>query len=155
MLYYKIESLISDSTRKQLIKYALNIPDDQWMKYKSVKSNRQTALQFFHTPYQFMDRDIRLMKMDPYTDEEWHVDALRLTALLYPLTDNYAPIKIRNNDQYKEINYPALIDVRNEHSVDNNNQIRINLQINFEEPLEEVICLFNKRNQNELLSFKI
>ena len=155
MLHFKVEPLISDLTRKRLIEYALNIPNDQWMKYKSIKSNRPTALQFFHIPYQFMDRDIRLMKMDPHTNEEWHTDALRLTALLYPLTDNYAPIKIKNNSQYQEIDYPALIDVRNLHCVDNNNKIRINLQVNFAEPLEEVICLFNKRKQNELLSFKI
>ena len=65
----------------------------------------------------------------------------RNAVLIYPLTDDYAPCEVGED----RITFPALINTQVKHRVINNNNIRINFQVPFEESMEEAYGLLQNR----------
>lgn len=107
--------------------------NNDWINHSSTVTGKKSALHFMPCKYKDFKR-VALMKMEPNTTQDWHVDGNRTTVLIYPLSDNYAPGETRNSKYYG----PALVDVTKEHAVFNNEYTRINLQIGFDIGIKEV-----------------
>lgn len=134
LTHIKLSEFVTQEERLELLVTAYNTKD--WIVHKSSVSGEISALHFIRIQKKFFDRDCLLMMMKPHTIQDWHSDKPgRDTVCIYPLTDNYAPCEMEP-DIF--INTPALINTQMRHRVVNNDQMRINLQIPFNESLEEV-----------------
>jgi len=145
--YYEIERFLDKSQEKKLIEIALSVSN--WMEWKSSKSGNTSYLKFYDPSLQFIGRKCWLMMLRPNEVVEEHTDVnFRNTVLIYPLTENYAPCNTKHGSTDK----PILLNTQMPHSVRNNNHIRINLQVLFDEDLEDAIQIFNSRTTNKLTS---
>ena len=82
----------------------------------------------------------------PNAVQDWHTDGgKRNTALIYPLTDEYAPCKF----QPGETTAPMFLNTQAKHAVFNNNKKRINLNISFEDDIEDCIKFFKEIDRYE------
>lgn len=134
LTYQRIKEFLSKEQREMFIKKALK--DDEWIVHKSSKSGKISPLHFKKTPYIFYERHALFMMMPPNSIQDWHTDMRgRNCVLIYPLTENYAPCEIGDS----RIDFPAIINTQIKHRVINNDCVRINLQIPFEENIEDVI----------------
>ena len=148
--YYELDRFLSLEQEKNLLNIAINAK--HWMEWSSTESGKYTPLKFHDPNIIFLDRKCWIMKLYPNEIVKEHTDAsFRNTVLIYPLTKNYAPVK--TIDGY--VDKPALINTQLLHSVNNNNNLRINLQILFDENLDESFKIFNSRTSNELLPSKL
>jgi len=138
--YIKLKDFLSDNQKEKLLKQAHETTD--WIVHKSSKSGRLSPLHFTKIDYTLYGRQALLMMMKPNTIQDWHTDMKgRNAVLIYPLTDDYAPCEVGED----RITFPALINTQVKHRVINNNNIRINFQVPFEESMEEAYGLLQNR----------
>jgi hypothetical protein len=139
LTHIKLTEFITLEERLELLHIAHNTRD--WIVHKSSKSGKISSLHFIRINKKFFNRDCLLMMMKPNTTQDWHSDMPgRDTVCIYPLTENYAPCEMEGNIT---IDTPALVNTQMRHRVVNNDQIRINLQIPFNESIEEVITNYD------------
>jgi len=143
--YYVIEKFLNTDTEKKLLDTALEVQD--WYQHFSSKSGEYTALKFYDPKLTFLGRKCWLMKLDPNEIVKEHVDGWRNTVLIYPLTENYAPCVTRQGKTSEAI----LLNSQQPHSVINNCTTRINLQILFDEDIDDTLRIFKNRTTNELV----
>ena len=139
MIYYKLKDFLTLSQKELLIKQAHETTD--WIVHKSSKSGKISPLHFVRINYTLYGRQALLMMMKPNTTQDWHTDKKgRNAVMIYPLMpeNNYACCEIEND----RVDFPALINTQLKHRVINNDNVRLNLQVSFEEDMDEVILLF-------------
>tara|TARA_B100000424_G_scaffold69740_1_gene51795 strand:- start:1461 stop:1931 length:471 start_codon:yes stop_codon:yes gene_type:complete len=149
--YIKLKEFLTPSQKESLLKQAHETTD--WIVHKSSKSGLQYNFPFYYklNPLHFKRIDTHiigigskelLMMMKPNTIQDWHTDIKgRNAVLIYPLTNDYAPCEIGED----LITFPALINTQVEHRVVNNDNVRINFQVPFEESMEEAYELLQSR----------
>ena len=139
MIYYKLKDFLTLSQKELLIKQAHETTD--WIVHKSSKSGKISPLHFVKINYTLYGRQALLMMMKPNTIQDWHTDMKgRNAVMIYPLMpeNNYACCEIEND----RVDFPALINTQLKHRVINNDNVRLNLQVSFEEDIEEIALLF-------------
>jgi len=125
-----LNEFLTTNEKNIYLKMAKN---DNWINHQSTVTDKKSTLHFMPCKYKDFER-VALMKMEPNAIQDWHTDGNRTTVLIYPLSDNYVPGETRGGKYHG----PALIDVTKEHAVFNNNHLRINFQIGFNERIEKV-----------------
>lgn len=132
MSFIEIEPFV---TEEEKLYFFTKIDEDDWYHHKSTVSGRQSPLQFKEIEY----RGVRaaLMKMDPNTTMWWHTDGISLnrpTVIIHPLTNNYSPFLSEDGFSSK----PIIANTQAKHAVFNNENIRLNLQIQFPDLYNDV-----------------
>ena len=140
---------LSDYDISKLIDYAKSA---KWREHYSTKTGVKTPLEFTPITQEVLDtledcpidnlqnnKDIKMMlsRLHPNTIQDWHTDGKqnkRNTVVIHPLTENYAPLYTRNNMS----SCPVILNTQEEHKIINNDNLRINFQICYEEDLEKV-----------------
>ena len=140
MGYRKLNEFLSIEEKQKFLRQA---EFGEWINHKSTVTGKPSSLYFLPVKYKNYER-VSLMKMEPNAVQDWHVDGSRKCVLIYPLTDNYAKGYTRNYDLIESYEGVVLLDVTKEHAVFNNEHTRINLQISFNEPMEEIWPTFFK-----------
>ena len=96
-----------------------------------------------------MGRRCGLLKIKPNEIQDWHTDKVgRNTVLIYPLTDNYAPCQTIDG----EVDTPMFLNTQSKHAVYNNDNIRLNFQVPFDEDMDQCIQMFNDVENYELIT---
>ena len=137
--YIKVKEFLTPIQKELLLEQALSTKD--WIVHRSSKSGKISPLHFIKINYTLYGRQALLMMMKPNTTQDWHTDMKgRNAVLIYPLTsqENYAHCEFENSS----INFPAIVNTQTKHRVVNNDNIRINLQVAFEEGMSEIVSLF-------------
>jgi len=94
------------------------------------------VLNFYDLNMTFHGRNCYLLMIRPNAVQEWHTDGgKRNTALIYPLSEDYAPCSF----EHAEISKPMFLNTQVRHAVFNNNNKRINLNISFDDDIEDCI----------------
>lgn len=138
--YIKLKDFLTLSQKESLLKQAHKTTD--WIVHKSSKSGKLSPLHFKRIDTHIINDKELLMMMKPNTTQDWHTDMKgRNAVLIYPLTDDYAPCEVGED----RITFPALINTQVKHRVVNNNNIRVNFQVPFEESMEEAYELLQNR----------
>lgn len=137
--FHQLPDFLSTDQKKELIEIATKAED--WIVHKSSKSGKISPLHFIKIDYTLYDKQVLLMMMKPNTTQDWHTDMKgRNAVLIYPLApdEDYAHCEFENGS----VNFPAIINTQMKHRVMNNNNTRVNLQVAFEEDMDEIILLF-------------
>mgnify|MGYP001184141965 FL=1 len=138
--YIKLKEFLTPSQKESLLKQAHETTD--WIVHKSSKSGKLEPLHFKRIDTHIVGSKELLMMMKPNAIQDWHTDMKgRNAVLIYPLTEDYAPCEVGED----LITFPALINTQVNHRVVNNNNIRINFQVPFEESMEEAYELLQSR----------
>lgn len=138
--FHRLPNFLSPEQKKELIEIfrGAAVP---WIIHRSSKSGKISPLHFVRINYTLYGRHALLMMMKPNTTQDWHTDKKgRNAVMIYPLMpeNNYAYCEIEND----RIDFPALINTQLKHRVINNDNIRLNLQVSFEEDIDEIALLF-------------
>ncbi len=96
-------------------------------------------------------RQAQIFRMKPNEFGLIHKDTDRSCGILFPITpigDNFAPIRFHdsNKQQVEALNYSEqaiILNVLEYHSIQNNQYERINFQIDFNLPYEQVVHLYH------------
>ena len=133
--YYVLQPFLTKQEKTRLLKY---LEEDDWRQHKNSVSGLLSPLHFKRAEFRDCEK-AWVMKMEPNARQEMHTDAKggdRETLIIYPLTDNYAPIVTEDGST----DQPAIVNTQRPHAVYNNNKVRLNLQIpllcNFEDLLK-------------------
>lgn len=150
MNYYRLPEFLTQEKKNELLDLAYSLKEDDWYHHVNSKTGTPSPLNFYELEEKFFGKRTSLMLIYPNREQKWHTDIkeIRNTAMIYPLTDNYAPCHVDKD----LIDFPAFINVQVRHAVFNNDQPRINLQASFIEPIEECIEIFNRAEKYELTS---
>ena len=100
---------------------------DDFVKHICSNSGEESPFQFRKVPFLGIER-ASIMKMEPYTTANWHVDGAdfnRKTLIIHPLTGNYAPCLTKHGS----VDCPIILDTQQVHSIINNSHLRVNFQI--------------------------
>jgi len=144
--YYRLKQFLSENDVKKLLQIAYSVPDNEWYVHRSTQSGELSPLHFYGLSEKFMGRKSLLLMIKPGAIQKWHTDMKgRNTVLIYPLTENYAPCLTEEG----EVSFPAFINTQRKHAVYNNDNIRINLQVQFDENINECIDIFEKAESYE------
>ena len=147
LTHYELPEFLSPEIKKELLDIGMNLRDEDWTVHNSTKTGRPSVLNFYDLEKTFHGRNCYLVMIRPNAVQDWHTDGgKRNTALIYPLTDNYAPRKF----QPGETTAPMFLNTQARHAVFNNNSKRINLNISFEDGIETCIDFFKGIDTYEL-----
>ena len=136
LTHYELPCFLSEHTKKEFLDIGMNIKDEEWTVHNSTKTGKPSVLNFYDLKKTFHGRNCYLVMIRPNAVQDWHTDGgKRNTALIYPLTENYAPCKF----QQSETTRPIFLNTQVRHAVFNNNNKRINLNISFEDDIEDCI----------------
>ena len=148
MNYYRLPDFLTQKKKDELLNLAYSLKENDWYHHVNSKTGTQSPLNFYELKEQFFGKKTSLMLIYPNQKQKWHTDIkeIRNTAMIYPLTDNYAPCHVDED----LVDFPAFINVQIRHAVFNNNEPRINLQASFIEPIEDCIKMFEEADTYEL-----
>ena len=147
LTHYELPHFLSNETKQELLEFGLSLRDDEWTIHVSTKSNEPSVLNFYDLKKTLHGRNCYLLMIKPNTIQDWHTDGgKRNTALIYPLSENYAPCSFEE----AETTQPIFLNTQARHAVFNNNSKRINLNISFADSIEECIEFFKGITDYEL-----
>ena len=148
MNYYRLPDFLTQKKKDELLNLAYSLKENDWYHHVNSKTGTQSPLNFYELKEQFFGKKTSLMLIYPNQEQKWHTDIkeIRNTAMIYPLTDNYAPCHVDED----LVDFPAFINVQIRHAVFNNNEPRNNLQASFIEPIEDCIKMFEEADTYEL-----
>ena len=139
--HYELEEFLTEETKQKLLHIATNLKDEDWTVHTSTLTGKPSVLHYFDLKMKFNGRSCYLLMIRPNAIQDWHTDGgKRKTALIYPLSDNYAPCKFEKG----ETTAPVLLNTQTYHAVFNNDTKRINLNISFEEDIDTVFDQIKK-----------
>jgi hypothetical protein len=131
--FIKIKNFITEDERSYLLSLTES-PD--FVQHRSTKSGELSPLNFLPIKFRKFER-AWIMKMLPYAVQEMHTDGENLgrnVLIIHPLSNNYAPVITQNG----KVNTTAIINTQSYHAVENNEEIRVNLQIPFPYNFEDI-----------------
>jgi hypothetical protein len=148
MNYYRLPDFLTQKKKDQLLDLAYSLKENDWYHHVNTQTGTQSPLRWYGLDEQFFGKKISLMLIYPNQEQKWHTDIkeIRNTAMIYPLSDNYAPCHVDDD----LVDFPAFINVQVKHAVFNNNKPRINLQASFIESIEDCVNMFHKDESYEL-----
>jgi len=139
LTHYELPQFLSKETKKELLEIGMQLKDEEWTVHHSTKTGKPSVLNFYNLKMKFYGRNCYLLMIRPNAVQDWHTDGgKRNTALIYPLTQDYAPCKF----EVGETTAPMFLNTQARHAVFNNNNKRINLNISFEDSIETCISFF-------------
>jgi len=134
--HYELPEFLDTEVKDRLLRIGMSLKDEDWTTHKSTKTRKPTVLNFYDLNMTFHGRNCYLLMIRPNAVQEWHTDGgKRNTALIYPLSEDYAPCSF----EHAEISKPMFLNTQVRHAVFNNSNKRINLNISFEEDIEDCI----------------
>lgn len=134
--YHELPEFLDTEVKCRLLRIGMSLKDEDWTTHKSTKTGKPTVLNFYDLKMTFHGRNCYLLMIRPNAVQEWHTDGgKRNTALIYPLSEDYAPCSF----EHAEISKPMFLNTQVRHAVFNNNNKRINLNISFEDDIEDCI----------------
>jgi len=140
---------LSDKDISKLLNYSKTA---KWKEHYSTKTGVKTPLEFTPVTQEVLDiledspidnlkknKNIKMMlsRLHPDSIQDWHTDSKqnkRSSVVIHPLTKNYAPLYTRNNMS----DGPVILNTQEEHKIINNDNLRINFQICYDEDIEKV-----------------
>lgn len=141
--HYELPYFLDLDVKNRLLDIGMSLKDDEWTVHRSTKTGMPSVLNFYDLNMTFHGRNCYLLMIRPNAIQDWHTDGgKRNTALIYPLSDNYAPCKFENYETDK----PMFLNTQVRHAVHNNDNKRINLNISFEEDIEDCIEFYKCLN---------
>ena len=144
--HHELPEFLSEKTKQEFLDIGMNLKDEDWTVHHSTKTGKPSVLHFYDLKKTFHGRNCYLVMIRPNAIQDWHIDGgKRNTALIYPLTDEYAPCKF----QLGETSAPMFLNTQAKHAVFNNNKKRINLNISFEDDIEDCIKFFEEIDKYE------
>lgn len=144
--HYELPEFLSKEVKQELLDIGMNLKDEEWTIHKSTRTGKPSVLHFYDLKRTFHGRNCYLVMIRPNAVQDWHTDGgKRNTALIYPLTEDYAPCKF----QPGETTSPMFLNTQSRHAVFNNNNKRINLNISFEDDIEDCIKFFKEIDKYE------
>lgn len=136
MTHYELDEFLPADVKKQLLQIGMNLKDNEWTVHKSTKTGKPSVLNFYDLKMNFYGRNCYLLMIRPNAVQDWHTDGgKRNTALIYPLSEDYAPCTFENG----QTTAPMFLNTQTRHAVFNNDKKRINLNISFEEDIDDCI----------------
>lgn len=129
--FISLSSFLNDQQVSKL--YELALISNEFHTHQSSTSGKKSALQFLNIADSVVTR-ATIMKMDPFSIQNWHIDSRRSTVLIYPLSPEYQPGQVESGYYYG----PVLLNVKTKHAVFNNNAVRVNFQVAFDTPIDKV-----------------
>ena len=139
LTHYELPQFLAKETKKKLSEIGMQLKDEEWTVHHSTKTGKPSVLNFYNLKRKFYSRNCYLLMIRPNAVQDWHTDGgKRNTALIYPLTQDYAPCKF----EVGETTAPMFLNTQARHAVFNNNNKRINLNISFEDSIETCISFF-------------
>lgn len=138
MNYYELPKFLSKTQSDFFFDLAKGVKE--WTPYQSTVSGNRMGMYYYQTGMTFADRNVALIKLDPYDVMDWHVDGKRNAALSYPLSDNYAPCSFED----ETFAGPMLLNTQARHAVFNNEHTRYSINISFKEHIEEAINIWHE-----------
>ena len=137
--HYELPEFLPADVKNRLLEIGLSLPDDEWTVHKSTKTGKPSVLNFYDLNMTFHGRNCYLLMIRPNEVQDWHTDGgKRNTALIYPLSPGYAPCKFADHETTR----PMFLNTQVKHAVFNNDNKRINLNISFEDDIEDCIQFF-------------
>ena len=134
--HYELPEFLDTEVKDRLLRIGMSLKDEDWTTHKSTKTRKPTVLNFYDLNMTFHGRNCYLLMIRPNAVQEWHTDGgKRNTALIYPLSEDYAPCSF----EHAEISKPMFLNTQVRHAVFNNSNKRINLNISFEDDIEDCI----------------
>ena len=134
--HYELPEFLDTEVKDRLLRIGMSLKDKDWTTHKSTKTRKPTVLNFYDLNMTFHGRNCYLLMIRPNAVQEWHTDGgKRNTALIYPLSEDYAPCSF----EHAEISKPMFLNTQVRHAVFNNNNKRINLNISFDDDIEDCI----------------
>jgi len=134
--HYELPEFLDTEVKDRLLRIGMSLKDEDWTTHKSTKTRKPTVLNFYDLNMTFHGRNCYLLMIRPNAVQEWHTDGgKRNTALIYPLSEDYAPCSF----EHAEISKPMFLNTQVRHAVFNNNNKRINLNISFDDDIEDCI----------------
>ena len=141
--HYELPEFLDPEVKERLLRIGMDLKDEEWITHKSTRTGKPTVLNFYDLHMTFHGRNCYLLMIRPNAVQEWHTDGgKRNTALIYPLSEDYAPCSFENEKTSK----PIFLNTQVRHAVFNNDKKRINLNISFEEDIEDCIEFFKCLN---------
>ena len=139
LTHYELPQFLAKETKKEPLEIGMQLKDEEWTVHHSTKTGKPSVLNFYNLKRKFYGRNCYLLMIRPNAVQDWHTDGgKRNTALIYPLTQDYAPCKF----EVGETTAPMFLNTQARHAVFNNNNKRINLNISFEDSIETCISFF-------------
>lgn len=137
--HYELPYFLSSETKKELLDIGMGIKDEDWTIHNSTRTGKPSVLHYYDLNRTFHGRRCYLLMIPPNAVQDWHTDGgTRNTALIYPLTENYAPCRF----EVGKTSAPMFLNTQARHAVFNNGNKRINLNISFAESLQECMNFF-------------
>ena len=138
-----LTNFLAVSEKVKLLEYANKA---EWITHYSTVSGTKTPLEFTHVTdeirkhlFLYYGTNVKLMlsRLHPNTIQDWHTDGKknkRTTVVIHPLTDDYAPLHVHGGAS----NGAVILNTQERHKIINNDNMRINFQICYDENIEEV-----------------
>lgn len=137
--YYELPEFLDSDTKSRLLQIGISLKDEDWTVHKSTRTGKASVLNFYDLNMTFHGRNCYLLMIRPQAIQDWHTDGgKRNTALIYPLSENYAPCSFEQG----QTDRPMFLNTQSKHAVFNNDEKRINLNISFEEDIDDCIEFF-------------
>lgn len=144
--HYELPYFLSEHTKQELLDIGTNLKDDDWTIHNSTRTGKPSVLHYYDLKRTFYGRNCYLLMIRPNAVQDWHTDGgKRNTALIYPLTENYAPCKF----EVGETTAPMFLNTQARHAVFNNEHTRINLNISFTESIQDCMNFFKDIDKYE------
>jgi hypothetical protein len=139
--HYNLPEFLTPDQHTDFLMTAKNLSDDEWTQYLT-STGRPDGFAYYDLKTTFVDRNVYLLKMNPHDSIDWHTDSKkRVTALTYPLSEQYAPCCFKNNEKTSQ---PAFLNTTQEHAVFNNSHTRYSLNISFTENINDSMSIFKR-----------
>jgi hypothetical protein len=117
-----------------------------------LKTDAVRIIDSFHSSLNVTYRQAQLFQMMPGQRGVLHKDTDRTAGILFPITpigDNFSPIMFYNEQKelVESLNYSnnaIILNVLKYHNVEYTDHIRVNFQIDFHIPYQQLVNLFNQ-----------
>lgn len=117
-----------------------------------LNTDAKIIIDSFHPDLNISYKQAQLFQMNPGQKGVLHKDTDRSAGILFPVTpigDSFSPIMFYNEQKelVKSLNYSRnaiILNVLNYHNVEYTNSVRVNFQIDFHIPYNEVVDLYNR-----------
>lgn len=115
-----------------------------------MRCDARKIIEAFHEDLGITYKDAQIFRMKPNDYGLIHKDTDRTCGILFPITpigEQFAPIRFHDSakQEVEILNYSEqaiILNVLEYHSIQNNQHERINFQIDFQLPYEEVVQLY-------------
>jgi hypothetical protein len=139
--HWNLPNFLTHTQHAEFLIIAKNLIEDHWTPYLT-SSGRPDGFSYYDLKTTFAGKSVYLLKMNPGDRIDWHTDSKkRVTALTYPLSEQYAPCEFKNGEKTSK---PAFLNTTHEHAVFNNAQTRYSLNISFTENMNDSIAIFER-----------